>query len=301
MKLLDEIVELAASEHGSVSTLLRKCLVLAHTLKNDRLKVWTEKELQGYESGDEVPEYRKTVASAKGLFVGPFGAQMNNQPIPAAVLKKEHRHFADSVVLFQPIAAYEGMDADSKFVIEWPANLTLMYQTSFLGGYVLNRAWQEVPSSVLIGLIDTVRTRILRLALELKDDLGSVNDDPKELPKEKIDQSVVNNIFGGNVVIASTNFTQIGSVEIGKGDWAGLSKALEKLGLENPAISELKTALDHDSKHETKPGLGKRAANWLAQFGERSGKALLGVGIEVAKKEATKFISQYLGLPPPPQ
>jgi hypothetical protein len=223
---------------------------------------------------------------------------MNNQPIPAAVLKKEHRHFASSVVLFQPIAAYEGIDAHSKFAIDWPADLTLMYQTSLIDSYVLNRAWQEVPSSVLIGLIDTVRTRILRLALELKGDLGSVNDDPKELPKEKIDQSVVNNIFGGNIVIASTNFTQIGSIEIGKGDWAGLSKALEKLGLESSAISELKTALDHDSKDGTKPGLGRRAAYWLAQLGEKSGKALLDIGIEVAKKEATRFILQYLGLPP---
>ena len=38
MKLLDDIIDLASSEQGSVTTLLRKCLVLAHTLKNDRLR-----------------------------------------------------------------------------------------------------------------------------------------------------------------------------------------------------------------------------------------------------------------------
>jgi hypothetical protein len=70
MKLLDDIIDLAASERGSVATLLRKCLVLAHTLQNDRLIVWAEKELQGYKFGDEVPEYRKTPVTAKGLFVG---------------------------------------------------------------------------------------------------------------------------------------------------------------------------------------------------------------------------------------
>jgi hypothetical protein len=42
MKLVDEIIELSSSESGSVATLLRKCLVLAHTIKNDRLKTWAE-------------------------------------------------------------------------------------------------------------------------------------------------------------------------------------------------------------------------------------------------------------------
>ena len=55
MQLLDEIIDLAAREQGSVATLLRKCLVLAHTLKNERLKTWAENELNGYRN-DEVPE-----------------------------------------------------------------------------------------------------------------------------------------------------------------------------------------------------------------------------------------------------
>lgn len=123
MRLLDEIISLAASEQGSVATLLRKCLILAHMLKNDRLKLWTEKELNGYDSEDEVPEYRKTAATAKGLFVGPFGAMIHDQPLPSALIEKEHRRMADSVALFQPIASYEGVGHDSKLKFEWPPNM----------------------------------------------------------------------------------------------------------------------------------------------------------------------------------
>jgi hypothetical protein len=131
MKLLDEIIDLAASDNGSVATLLRKCLVLAHALNNDRLKAWAEKELNGYDRDDSVPEYRKTATGAKGHFVGPFGSEIRNQPIPPAVLEEKHRAFAESVVLFQPIASYEDVDGGSVFLIEWPANLTLLYQSSF--------------------------------------------------------------------------------------------------------------------------------------------------------------------------
>ncbi|MGO9270396.1 MAG: hypothetical protein ACLQOO_09115 [Terriglobia bacterium] len=163
MKVLDEIIELAVSEGGSVTTLLRKCLVLAHTLKNDRLKVWAENELNGYDPNDAgLPEYRKTVASAKGSFLGPGGAQLQNQPLPPGMLDEQHRHLANSAVLFQSTACYEGVDGKARFIIEWPADVILMYQQTFLeGGFALHRAWLEVPGTVLVGLTDTIRTSVL--------------------------------------------------------------------------------------------------------------------------------------------
>jgi hypothetical protein len=136
----------------------------------------------------------------------------------------------------------------------------------------LNRAWQEIPVSVFVGLIDTIRTRVLRFALELKDELGLVSEDLKELPKEKVDQSVITYIFGGTNVFASKDFTQIESIEIGKGDWSSLAEALTKrLGVQTSALSELKAALDDDSKDEATSGLGQRTVGWLKQIGSKAG------------------------------
>src|SRR5487761_2154531 len=106
MKLLDEITAHAVESKEPVSVLLRKCLVLAYQLKNDRLKTWIEKELDGYSSGDELPEYRLVPAGAKGTFFGGGGAAIYDQPLPAGVLKPEHRHWGSSIELRQPIAAY---------------------------------------------------------------------------------------------------------------------------------------------------------------------------------------------------
>jgi hypothetical protein len=223
----------------------------------------------------------------------------DNQPIPPSALREDLRHFAESVSLQQPIAAYEGVGKKSSMRFEWPANLTVMYQRTFFEGrFALNRAWQEVPGSVFVGLVDTIKTRVLRFALELKDDLGEVHDQIKDIPKEQIDRSVINNIFGGNVVIGSSDFTQIGSIEIGKGDWTALSDALKTLGVPIAQVSELRTALDQDSADVPKPGLGERAKAWLGKIGADSGNALLGVGVEVVKTEAKKYLFQYLGLPP---
>jgi len=156
-----------------------------------------------------------------------------------------------------------------------------------------------------VGLVDTIKTRILRFALELKDDLRLVIDDPNELPKEKIDQQVVLYIFGDSNVIASRDFTQIDKLEINQGDWAALVQALKKLGVQDPAISDLKSALDQDAKDQDKApaGFGKRTADWLKEFGRKSGSFALDVGVEIAKKEAVAWILGYLGHhggPPPP-
>jgi AbiTii len=170
MQLLDEIVDLAIDNQASISVLLRKCLVLAHQLKNDLLRSWTEKELNGYNRDDGLPEYRKLAIIARGLFIGTFGRSIQNQPLQSSVMNKEHRHFATTATLTQPIISYEGTkDASepSKFVIPWPADLTVRYQTKFIEDFTLNRAWQEIPASVFPALIDTVRNRVLRFALEL--------------------------------------------------------------------------------------------------------------------------------------
>jgi len=276
MKLLDDIIELGAGDKSSVSTLLRKCLVLAHTLKNDRLKDWAENELNGYTSDDDsVPDYRKTSAPAKGLFLGPYGAEIRNQPIPPAMLRPEHRRFAESAVLFQPIASYENVDGGHRFMIEWPANLTGLYQAAFFeGSYALNRAWQEVPGSVFAGLMDTVRTRVLRFALELKDELGLVSGDVNELPRETVDRSVVTYILGGvnisgghfqqSPIGIGDNITQSVSATSGGTIFADLHRAVSEGSVEGGDRKRLLAAIKAMEDAQTKPSFRNEYREFIA-------------------------------------
>ena len=145
------------------------------------------------------------------------------------MLREEHRHFEERAVLSQPIASYEGVKTDAQ--LPWPANITGLYERSFFPGndYALNRAWQAIPASVLIGLIDSIKTRVLRFALELKDDLGAVDDDIDKLPEQRINQNFTIHISEGNDVIASTDFKQVNNIRVGKDDWTGLAEALQSL------------------------------------------------------------------------
>ena len=107
--LFSEIFDGSVDGEIGIAVLLRKCRLLSDILDNDNLKAWVLKELNGYEDWKDLPVYRVIPAGAKGLFLGPFQAQINDQPLASMLLKEEHRHFAEQVFLREPANAYENL------------------------------------------------------------------------------------------------------------------------------------------------------------------------------------------------
>ena len=70
MSLLREIQNLAScsSKDIDLSSLLRKCKILSARLNHHEFKVWVEKELNGYESDEELPSSRIMKVMSKGHF-----------------------------------------------------------------------------------------------------------------------------------------------------------------------------------------------------------------------------------------
>jgi len=205
--------------------------------------------------------------------------------------------------LRQPIVAYERNDdpdkkTTSRYVFPWPADLVVMYQREFIEDFALNRAWLEIPSSTFPILVDTVRTGVLRFALDLKDELGEVGDNIEALPREEVDRQSTVSIFGGANVVSSSvqNFTQIGSVTGNERDLIGLQTALKTLGASDSDVAEVHTALAEDQKAASAPSLGQRTKAWLTGIGARIVEAGGNIAMDTAKTEATKYLLQYLGL-----
>ncbi|MEW6450348.1 MAG: hypothetical protein AB1490_06860 [Pseudomonadota bacterium] len=302
MQLLDDIVQGAVDDKTAISVLLRKCLLLAHQLKNDKLKVWAESELNGYQDNSALPPYRVVKTVARGSFAGPAGNVLNGQPLAASILPEDLRWWAETANLTQPISAYDiGKDAEGKpngGRILWPQDLVNHVSGDFIHGWNLIRAHQEIPGTVFVSILDSVRNRILQLALELKDELDSTSENISDIPAKRVDQSVVNHIYGGNVVIAghAENFAQVGSISVSQGNFEELSNALKQLGLDSEAISKLKQAMEADAANNSgEPTLGQRTKKWLSDAASYVGKEGLKVGFEVARRAATKWVMQHYG------
>ena len=303
MTLLDKIIELATDNQQPLTVLLRKCIVLAHEMKNDQLKEWANHELNGYPDQTKVPRYRTVSAGAAGTFNAGYMFPTVKRQIPAAVMEKGHRRFAEKVHLSEPVSAYETnltvlkANKGQVMVYKWDANLIGYYQEKFIDGHVLLDAWQEVPLGVIAGMLDTIRTRVLNLALELKSEIGDSDADLKKVTHdsgeaEKVKNIVQTQIFGGTVYMAAGQ-QNVNVQSIAVGNWEDLEKVLNESGVGEKDVAELSQALQQDNK-----AMGATVKGWISRNAGKVFNSGLQVGVSAGTTILTQYIKRHLGLPP---
>ena len=226
--------------------------------KNDRLKTWANKELSGYGDEDELPNYRVVSATATGHFSG-WGGSQATLPIPPAALEKNHQRFATQVHLVQAIATYEDLvktaTTDGQITVGWPPNLVLYYQSRIpFTGQQLNliAAYQEIPKPTLVEVLDTVRNRVLNVALEIQSELGERDEDLRNITpqsEEKIERYVAQQIFNGNVYVSTGQSTMtVQEQHIAAGNWEQLQRVLCNSGVSQSDLESLSIAVIEDKK-----------------------------------------------------
>jgi hypothetical protein len=301
MKLLHDIISQSTDDDIALVSLLRKCLVLAHELSSDTLRLWATNELNGYPDYMNMPKYRVASITARGMLLGPFGAQINNQPLAASVMKKDHRWWATTAYLNEPIASYERLiseaDLDGSLTINWPADMTAHYQSSFIQGYALNRAWQEISLGAVVAAVDAVRTKMLELALELQREMGSSGNSEAKPAPAVVDQAAHTIIYGGTNIVASNvggNIQFIGQQIVTQGDFPSLKSALTEIGVIQEDIAALEQAIEHDKAEGAPDGFGKRVAAWLKKSGSLVGKeGAKAISAEAGKAVATAALTFF--------
>ena len=212
MSLLRDVQEAAIDEQSQVATLLRKCKVLAARLGSEELSRWIDNELNGYESLDQLPSYRVLNVRSYGDFVGPFGRQMKNAPIPPGALPEELREGIQTSRISMPISTLTSLSThESSSRLSWPPDVVSIYGERIYEGMNCLIAWQLLPRSALVAILDTVRTRVLNFALEIEKEYpnageAAVNSNP--VPEEKVSQ-VFNTFITGTVQNLATGSNNV--------------------------------------------------------------------------------------------
>ncbi len=210
MSLLREIQDLASSSSKDVelSSLLRKCKILAARLNHTDFKIWIEKELNGYDDTNSLPSYRILEAMSKGHFSGWGGSGLRNAPIPTYCIEEKHQKYVNKVYITDGISALEDLLSKSDGTLHkpWRSELVALYSTKFYEYMNCIEAWQVISSSSLANIIDTVRTKILNFVLEIEaenPDAGDAIMNSNPIEQGKITQ-IFNTTINGNVQNVAT-------------------------------------------------------------------------------------------------
>ncbi len=303
MALLQDIVAAATQEDCDVSSLLRKALVLSIRLRNDELKTWVSHELNGYPQEDLVPEYRRSDVFSYGLFADRLIGQAKLQ-VPVAVLPEEFRDKYRRVVLQNPINALvdllaRSIEKGSEITFPWPSAARQYAQK--VSPLQCISAWRVLNPSFVAGVIDTVKTRILLLSLDLEAADPSAGDVPStqsSVSEARVNQIITTHIHGTvqNFAAGGDSVTQTATLAVIAGDKASLLHALRASGLQQEEVQELTEALAADEAAGQPAGVGKRVKAWLGDLHVKAAQGLASVGTDVVAGLITGALLAYFGI-----
>lgn len=216
MSLLRDIQEAAVDSSVPLSDLLRKCTLLAARLRNDELRLWVASELNGYDSKEGLPPYRVAVVMSKGHFSGPFQSGLKNANIPLSCLPDEFREMLSHVYIQNGIATLENLVNNAKGSVlhePWDADLVAHFGQSIYDRMNCMEAWKVIPVSAIVGVLDTVRTKVLNFAIDIEataPEAGEALPNIEPIPQDQVQQIFNTNIYGAvqNVANGSPGATQ---------------------------------------------------------------------------------------------
>jgi hypothetical protein len=296
--LLDDIIEGAIDPKSDIGELLRRCLVLAAKLDQLDFRRWVERELFGYPDDEELPEYRTGQVGIEGVFCSNYGNQtLGPVPILLGAIPEKFRASMARRDLRDPIGSYSHLlDGNGELNATLPADL-LPHIRQYKGKYGLEwqcmKAYQVVPKALIVGAIETVRSKILAFVLEIQKTSPDVGEGlGKRPPPERVDQIVNMYITGnvGNLTSGSTNVTQHATINVTQGDFGSLAAYLRSQGFEEADVVELKAAIDAEPPTPERKSLPKRVWDWI---GEKTSKAIGDFPPALAAEIAVRAVMLY--------
>lgn len=294
MTLLQEIEQGAASADMSLSTLLRKCLILASRLGSRPATEWVERELNGYPNDVTLPEYRYLPLIIKADLVD-LSKQCTNWAVPPKLLGKDADRITRLPYRISIGAVEHFLKSTQPKICFQLGDLPLYLAAQKFTHMEITSAWGETDSGQLMHIVETVRNRVLKFALDLGieyPDAGNIGSTARGAAK--VDQIFVNNIYGTANVISSASSCNI-ALNISKHDVASLRKTLLENGVATTDLNELENALKVEPE-ACPSAYGPKVAAWLGSMMSKAADGTWKMATGAAGAFLGKALEKYYGL-----
>jgi hypothetical protein len=280
MSLLREIQTAAIESNADLSTLLRKCKVLAARLGSQEFGMWVENELSGYKSIDDLPEYRVFHVNSKGHFSGAFGSGINYADIPLICIPEKYREMMSKSNMMQSVAYIENLvsKSNSGLVQEpWDPDFVVIVGRKIYQNMNCMAAWKDIPIGCLVHVLNEVRNRILDFVLKIEaenPEAGEAALNSNPVPPEKVQQIFNTTINGnvGNVATGSHSFEQNANSEASTELFDKILEALKQVqGPESnkaaEIIEKMRVSQNADDLKDNYQNLMSFLSNHITVFG----------------------------------
>ena len=183
--------------------ILRQCISLAHKLDYLPLKIWANHELTGYSDKEQLPSYRifKNQPLYGDLLGNHYGSLVSMKQRPLTLKEdficiEEWKDILHTVKFFQNVADLQAIvDSSDKKSVYSPLPLEISnYLESYTNASIAS-AYRLVNVNTIVGILDTVKTRILDFTKDIYIDLENDTSSQLNMTREEVEAIFHENIL----------------------------------------------------------------------------------------------------------
>lgn len=307
MKLLSNIINELIDTDKTISSPILKAKVFASRIQNKELLEWLNKELGGYDTSEELPEYRVYKCHLNGSYIN-GNMKYTNVSIGTTGLDENISERLKYMSFYQSISSLEQDIVENKsgsLTQDLPAELI-----SYIGDnirkkgnpyYNLIDARKSLSTSAITEILSVVRNKLLDFVLKIDEEFGSITEIKDLRYKSQEIQKIVNKTIiktsgDGNLINTGENAKIKSSIKISKGNKTDIRNRIKEVGLTEKDAEELIEIIDNDNPDLENERFGDKVNLWIQNM---IGKALNGswqVSIGAAGSILAEIIQQYYGV-----
>lgn len=184
----------------------------------------------------------------------------------------------------------------------WPADLIKLAGSKIWQDMNCITAWIQVPMGSISALLETVKNKVLKFALEIEKeapDAREATPSTQTIPEERVQQVVQTIIYGDvkSVAAGSHITTHNYEVTVVQNDLESLKQYLDSIGINKEDVGELEKAINKDSKTDTKEaGIGIHVNEWIRKMINKAATGAGKVAVNVTASTLFQAILQYYGI-----
>lgn len=311
---LQEVIEDIINTDKPLSSALMKLAYFGRQIDNQELINYTNKELNGYATNDDVPVYRKAPGTLKIV----LQAHLNRHSVdlPASMLEDPYNETFKYIKIRDGIAAIEKLaeeisnEESGEIGVTFPMDMLHILQEPARKLYRSNVRIDVIGASVntnkniVVTIPNAIRTKLLDFVMNIAKEFGYSIEIESFNKNSKINNQTINNYMSttvnnngdGNLINTGDHNKIDNKVQINKGDLTKLQDELREHGIDEGDIHEITTIISQEQPDLENGRLGPKANNWISGILNKSLNGVGKIGTAVTANLLASLLKAYLGI-----
>lgn len=292
-----QLQEMASDSKNHLPDLLRKALLISSKLGLNDFRSWVLSELNGYQSAEDIPDYR--VIGSQLKVINPYHGYQ-----PFIIEDGELARLVSEVKIFESVESLQHLisrsNAQEQLTFPFPPEQKAALMR-MQGGFAQLEPTRIIGSNQVKSVLEQVRTQLLDWALLLESQgiLGDgINFSAEEKAIATENQSAINihNFQGvlGNVSGGSVSQTM--SMTVTPGNFDSLARYFRQQDVNEEDIKSLELAISQDPEATRTEAFGPKVSSWIGKMTSKAADGTWSVSVGAAGSLLATAIAKFYGL-----